>query len=356
MIGDPTKKKSANAANTTDSNSNSKHHENELRILDADDIPTDLSENATIVVNLHQAVFPMHSVLGWYRVSATDDGPVANDLLLTRQLQQHYKNHGHEKDAGAEAVTSATDTAGEDTDTPFVFALLQVPPPSTAAAGSGKTAADSDKDEELPLTLYQLFDPASPSGSAAATSAENTNAVLIGLDHWNLATSEPERIAVERVVREQPQESGGDAAGPQNSMYVSKTSSLQYSLQAIQERLAVLAHFLEETAAGRVPLNHSLLRDVQGLMCQLGPIAAAKNTAQVHSAPTADTASTSTDSLDLDSESSNILQQLAILGKTVDAVTGYTEKFRIVHSDTSSNSRPTTVGRDRRDMTSRLML
>jgi hypothetical protein len=362
MIGDPTKKKSANAANTTDSNSNSKHHENELRILDADDIPTDLSENATIVVNLHQAVFPMHSVLGWYRVSATDDGPVANDLLLTRQLQQHYKNHGHEKEAGADTDTTA-DTTSADTDTPFVFALLQVPSATTAAAG--KTEADKDKDEELPLTLYQLFDPASPSGSVAATSADNTNAVLIGLDHWNLATSDPERIAVERVVREQPQESGGDAAGPQNSMYVSKTSSLQHSLQAIQERLAVLAHFLEETAAGRVPLNHSLLRDVQGLMCQLGPIAAAKNAnahananiAQLQAAPTAaaDTASTSTtDSLDL--ESSNILQQLAILGKTVDAVTGYTEKFRVVHSDTNSNSRPATVGRDRRDMTSRLML
>jgi hypothetical protein len=64
---------------------------------------------------------------------------------------------------------------------------------------------------------------------------------------------------------------------------------------------------------------------------------------------------TTTTSADLDLDESSMLQQLAILGKTVDAVTGYTEKFRVVH-DTSTNSRPATVGRERRDMTSRHML
>jgi hypothetical protein len=49
-----------------------------------------------------------------------------------------------------------------------------------------------------------------------------------------------------------------------------------------------------------------------------------------------------------------VLQQLAILGKTVDAVTGYTEKFRVVHD--TSNSRPAAVGRERRDLASRLLL
>jgi hypothetical protein len=352
MVGDPLNQKKT-AAQT------SEHADHDIRILDADDIPTDSSEGATIVVNLHQAVFPAHKVMGWYRVSATEEGPVANDLLLTRQLQQHYKNHGHEKEEDTDtAVTDAAATTSADTDidTPFLFALLQVPSATTAAkAAKDKADSESDKDEELPLTLYQLFDPAAPSGSAAATSAENMNAVLIGLDDWKLATSEPERIAVERVVREQPQESAGAnmAAtynGPVHSKYVTKTASLQHSLQAIQERLAVLAHFLEETAAGKIPPNHSLLRQVQGLMCQLGPIAAAKNTL-AHSVVPATTTSTTT-TADLD-DSSNLLQQLAILGKTVDAVTGYTEKFRVVHE---TSSRPATVGRERRDMTSRLML
>jgi hypothetical protein len=358
MVGDPTKTANANA--NANANADNKHHENEIRILDADDIPTDSSEGATIVVNLHQAVFPAHSVLGWYRVSATDDQPVPNDLLLTRQLQQHYKNHGHEKDQDATTDTDA------DADTPFIFALLQVPTAATTTATTtAAKTADSEK-EELPLTLYQLFDPAAAPKSAAATSAQNMNAVLIGLDHWNLATSEPERIAVERVVREQPQESasGGGAsnslAAPAHSMYVSRTASLQHSLQAIQERLAVLDTLLEETAAGRSPLHHSLLRQVQGLMCQLGPIAAAKNMdrAAALQAPPADNMTTTTSSsTDLD-ESSQLLQQLAIVGKTVDAVTGYTEKFRVVHETTSSSSssRPATVGRERRDMTSRLMM
>ena len=58
-----------------------------IQIRDADDIPTDVSESSTKQVNLHRAVFPQHSVFGWYRVSLQDEEPTTNDLRITQQLK-----------------------------------------------------------------------------------------------------------------------------------------------------------------------------------------------------------------------------------------------------------------------------
>ena len=328
------------SGNDDDNNNNSNNNNNNdtygttgIVIQDADDIATDISQaelaaTATIQVELHQAVFPQHAVVGWYRVSQADDQPVPNDLLQTRVLQQHYCSKSHDGQGA-----------------PFCFALLQAPAATATTAATATGNNEKAADEELPLTLYQLQDPSTTSSGIA----DMSKTVLVGMDHWTLATSDAEKIAVERVVREQPAPNKDNGAGTTtavHSAFATKTVGLQHSLQAIQERLVVLVTFLEETAAGTIAPNHSLLRQVQGLMCQLGPIAAAGGGGN----------STTTDAItDLSLSSSAsplphdtaILQQLAVLGKTVDAVSAYTEKFRLMHDSATGSSR-TVGGRDSR--------
>lgn len=96
-------------------------------------------------VELHQAVFPQHHVLGWYRVSNAEPG--TQDLQLTQQLQSIY-------------------APGQ----PFLFALL---------------AVEESQENELPLTLYQFSD----------------NNALVAVEGWELQTNPAERVALEHSVR-----------------------------------------------------------------------------------------------------------------------------------------------------------
>jgi hypothetical protein len=117
-----------------------------LEVLDAEEIPTDLSETTKQQVALHQAVFPQHVVVGWYRVS-TESTPTADDLVTTQRLQEHFGDH-------------------------FLLCFTQT---------------DGDVDS-LPMTLYSI-----------------ESDVLVALDGWKLETSEAEKIAVETVVRQKPE-------------------------------------------------------------------------------------------------------------------------------------------------------
>uniref|UniRef100_A0A7R9WUP6 MPN domain-containing protein n=1 Tax=Craspedostauros australis TaxID=1486917 RepID=A0A7R9WUP6_9STRA len=266
----------------------SKHNSNTatlLEIQDADDIPTEISEATTLQIGLHQAVFPQHAVVGWYRVSQEDE-PTAQDLQTTKKLRDHF----------------ALDQ--------FVFCQLQV----DGNSNSGGANADEPKEvtstleEELPMNLYQVHVPDDKPASA----------VLLAMDpsNWNLATSESERIAVERVIREQPTTSAvadtsDDAAIASQSnasaYYNHQTDAVQFSLRSMSDRLNVLIQFLEDTHAGKIPPNHGLMRDVVTLTMMLGPIASQTKRQ-----------STSVDS--------HVLAHLATLGKVVSVVQAYTEK------------------------------
>jgi COP9 signalosome complex subunit 6 len=248
-----------------------------LQIRDADDIPTEISEASTVQVELHRAVFPQHSVVGWYRVSQStqDDEPNANDLNITQQLKQHHAPNSM-----------------------FCFCLLQVQ--NQQQAQSQKQEASSTKNtttlnKELPINLYSL------------ASVENTP-ILLGLSNWQLETAEPERIAVERVMKEQPQQ----LDGPQSSIYVSQAKSMENSLGSMEERIQVLIGFLEATKEGKIPPNHSLLRQVQALLYSLGPLS---------------------NMADSGRDDSETLAHLAAVAKTVSAVQSYTDKFRIIHEN-----------------------
>ena len=313
----------------------------QLEINDADDIPVDLSETAATQVSLHTAVFPKHAVVGWYRATLTDDQPTQADLVLTQKLQAHYQSSL--KVAAIEGQQQGQQPPSSETsNSPFVFALLQVPtatPPRDPSAdddASKKVAGvQDDDDDQFPLTLYEV----------------SSNA-LVALENWTLETSSAERIAVERVVREQPVQqraqhhaADGSTDSKRSSPFMDQCDQIQLSLQAIQERLAVLRQFLKETQANTSPKKSSIsiVRQVQGLLYQLGPVSVVASTAA--------TTSSSINSLDAIRALSGgqaagevatsgdpnghyppmVLQQLAVLAKTVDTIQSYTEKFRVSH-------------------------
>jgi hypothetical protein len=61
-----------------------------LEVLEADDIPVEVSEASILQVDLHTAVFPKQKVVGWYRVSAENEEPTPVDLSVTMSLKEHY--------------------------------------------------------------------------------------------------------------------------------------------------------------------------------------------------------------------------------------------------------------------------
>jgi len=249
-----------------------------LCVTDAEDVPVNRSDKATTQIQLHQAVFPLHQVVGWYRVSsAADDSssPTPEDLLLSEQLLKHYQSSSN--------------------GIPFLFTLLQVK--------ETNNNNDNNEDEQLPLQIFRV---------------DAHQQVLVGVDDdWKLETAVAERIAVERVMKEQPVNNNNhDGNNHQQDVpkYVAATTTVQQSVQAMHERLAVVEEYLTAVAAGTLPWDAALVRQVQGLLLTTGPIAAA-------SSQSSSSASASTDDL---------LQQLAVLAKTVSAVQQYTDKVRAV--------------------------
>jgi hypothetical protein len=300
-----------------------------LEIRDAEDIPVDLSEAALLQEQLHRAVFPSDRVVGWYRVSESD-AIGESDVALTRRLAGHYSPRGGSPSSREEA--------------PFVFALLVISgdkkgdakktPSSSSSPSKTDDGGDGDDDEAaLPLSLYRL---------------DGEGAALLHLPDWALETLDPERIAVERVLREQPSSSSSSssrrrhprsATAPEaaslkpappaaeadfddfdfdesTSRFVRHADALDKSLAAIHKRLEVLRSFLEDTAAGRVPYNPPLLRQVNAVVVHAASIQRPRRPAG-------------------GGASSSPLVPLAHLVKTADAVRQYAEKFRVAHESSA---------------------
>jgi hypothetical protein len=249
-----------------------KDKEQVLQIQDADDINTDTSEASSLQVELHRAVFPQHSVVGWYRVALNDEDPNASDLQTTKLLRQHY------------APSSL-----------FCFCLLQV-------QKQKKEKSLDTMSKDLPINIYEIHEV-------------DSRSVLLGLSDWKLETSEPERIAVEKVMKERPLAAEGSKA---HNSYVSNSKSIQTSLQSMKERVALLISFLRMSQEGKIPINHNLLRQVQTLLHCLGPLG--ESVEKVGSGNTYD---------------ADLLSHLAAVAKTVSAVQSYTDKFRLVYENKS---------------------
>jgi hypothetical protein len=245
----------------------------QLQIRDADDIPVEISEVSKLQVDLHQAVFPQHNVVGWYRVSVENGEPTREDLKITQTLQGHFAPN----------------------DEPFCFCLLQV---QKIAAKGDAMKTDDNLRKDLPVNLFEL------------QRVENS-AILIGLSKWELETSEPERIAIERVMKDRPSE--GEDGNPSQNLFIVETKTMQSSLRSMKERVEVLASLLEDMHEGNVPYDPVLLRRVQGLAASLGPLSQHVKGGE-----------------DKDVQ---MLVHLAIVGKTMSSLQSYTDKFRLMHEN-----------------------
>ncbi|GKY95864.1 hypothetical protein MPSEU_000547000 [Mayamaea pseudoterrestris] len=272
-----------------------------LQINDADDIPTDASETAKTQVSLHQAVYPDLQVVGWYRVVNSNAEPTKTDLELTIKLQQHYQ--------ACQFVYCVLEAAAANTDKKKAAAMNESVAPHEE---------NTKDDDDLPFTLYQLCN----------------NHVLQACEHWHLDTADAERIAVERVMRDQPQQQVAGAAGtlavlqPPDRRFQHHATELSHSLQAIQERVSLLEAFLikvqtehAENATTAV-FPFSLLRKIQSVLLHMGPLAQSSRQGDCDAITT--TAATATATWNCS------VEHLAALCHAVDACQSYVDKFRVV--------------------------
>jgi len=255
-------------------------------VLDADDIPVEISEASTLQVNLHTTVFPKHKVVGWYRVvgqtSASEDiEPSAEDLQITQVLKEHYALNDF-----------------------FSFCLLKVQSKQNTMDDDEMKMEETNTstlNKELPIHLYQLGN------------YEN-HAILLNIANWQLETSPAERLSVERVMKEKP-------VGSNEVMYVTETKAMQHSLLSMRERVQVLVVYLKNVQEGRIPVCYDILRQIQQIVSSLGPLSKLAETS----------------SNEGEEEDVELLAHLAIVGRTVNTIQAYTEKFRVINESRNNS-------------------
>ncbi|VEU39278.1 unnamed protein product [Pseudo-nitzschia multistriata] len=281
---------------TTGNLNNSNVHEGPLiQVLDADDIPVEVSETSTMQVDLHKAVFPKHKVVGWYRAVAShsDDEeiePTSEDLGITKLLKNHYTSSDLES---------------------FCFCLLKVQKenkgdcqePGDDAAMKTEDATTDTLNKELPINLYEL-------------QKFNNNTVLVGLSNWQLDTSPAERIAVERVMKDQPLDGleSESSQSPSQNPFILETKAIGHSLTSMNDRVEFLVAYLKDIQEGKTPVDHGILRQIQQIVGCLGPLS------------TLATCTNEGEEKDL-----QLLTHLAIVARTVNSMQSYTEKFRVMN-------------------------
>jgi len=282
-------------------------------------------------IDLHRKVFPMHEVIGWYRVSNDPEGgPTEEDLRMNNGKMREYN----------ESPLFVLMNAGS-----------QEPISEKKSGKEGSSKGDEareklERDEQLPLSVYETLVTVNPSEDEA-----QPRAVFVNLE-FELETFEPERIAVEKVFKTQP----SMVAATASSVAASKASrsdteirkadgkgeksdepgtapkaaiippsgldmhlqSIQSSIQAMNTRVAILIDFLKKTQSGEIPTSHKLLRQIDSLVRQLPFVMSSSNSRL---------------SRELDNEYDDMLMlsYLASVAKAAKAVQGYTEKFRLVH-------------------------
>mmetsp|Transcript_11809 Transcript_11809/g.33911 ORF Transcript_11809/g.33911 Transcript_11809/m.33911 type:complete len:368 (-) Transcript_11809:341-1444(-) len=279
-----------------------------IEVLDADDIPVEVSETSTMQVDLHKAVFPKHKVVGWYRVVASqaeneEIEPTHEDLNITKLLKAHYASSDSESFCfcllKVQNESQGNSQGVEDTNTSGDAAMK---------TEDGATTATNTLSKELPINLYELHN-------------FNNNTILVGLSNWQLETSPAERIAVERVMKEQPLEELGEDGG--DNLFAIETKAVGHSLTSMKDRVGVLTNYLQEIQKGNRPINHDMLRQIQQIVGSLGPLS-----------------SLAACTGDGEEEDVQFLAHLAIVARTVNSMQSYTEKFRLVNEQKTVSSEP----------------
>jgi len=288
---------------------------------------TQFQENVKTKIELHNMVFPTHQVLGWYRVddvcntSNSIHDPTPNDLAITNGPMVKL------------------------TENPM-FLLMN------ASANSLETNhVDDEKngeldDNELPISIFELL--VDNAGQAA----------FVGME-FELETFEPERIAVEKVLKTQPSTvpptvaaSKGYPSSLQDTPETNQAKqdqnpskphstyahsalnvqlqSLQNSIQSMDTRINVLINYLQKAQEGSIPSNPRLLRHIQNIISQL-PIRT----------PQPDMLQSK---LQDELHESLILSFVATVAKTSQTIEQYSEKFRSVYESNAHRDARRTAG------------
>ncbi|KAL7514902.1 hypothetical protein ACHAXN_012176 [Cyclotella atomus] len=299
-----------------------------ISIVDAEELDpsTAASSSALTKIELHRKVFPLHNVVGWYRVGEKD--PTSLDLSRSRGEISKY--------------CSAP-----------LFLLMD---PCTEDVKQ----YDIVDDDQLPLMVYETVEE---SGGG------NNNAACFVNVNFELETFDPERIALEKVFRDAPKPAvvmkkkedddkmGNIGEDPQRKVKKCKKEEtkseivssepknkgekvtpskldqgldgLQCSIRAMNARMRILLEFLRRVDKGEVPRDDGLLKSVNGLIQQL-PLVCAALEEGVASSLSDNVGNSRTPLRELENEYNDtmLLSYLAVVAKTAKSVHTYTEKYR----------------------------
>ncbi len=221
-------------------------------------ITTDQQKVITTKIELHRKVFPLHQVVGWYRVVVDNNDnkndeqedvvPTDHDLLITNSFMMKYnqehlplfllmdattrKSNNCTTDHSSVNKTSANNhrsgndnlynhveekhakkTKNDNDHTILVSSpsrmmgtmITTTSLSSTITITSGIQAREKlDREEELPITIYQSVTTSTNTSTIINNHNPNDNehVVFINLD-FEVSTYEPERIAIEQVFKSQ---------------------------------------------------------------------------------------------------------------------------------------------------------
>jgi len=302
LFGSSSVRKCANSSPQSATTPNPDTKEKEfVEVFDADDIPVEVSDASIEQVNLHKAVFPMHKVVGWYRVVAPaeneDIEPTPEDLSITKKLKQHY--------------------ASLESDF-FCFCLLKVQAkqaqPTEQGSGDDEMKTEDSTDatdtlsKELPINLYKLHN------------LNEQVTVMLGLSNWQLETSPAERLSVERVMKERPSDefgmdgNGDSGANTSCNPYLIEAKAMQHSLASMKDRIQVLVSYLRDVQEGKREMDNGLMRMIQQIVHSFGPLSSLAGATS-----------------EGEEEDVELLAHLAIVARTVNTIQSYTEKFRVMN-------------------------
>ncbi len=353
-------------------------------------------------IELHQKVFPMHEVVGWYRIDTSttssnnnnnnDDEdvlPTEADLMINNGWMKEYNQSplfvlmdANEKTISSSSAEKGTGTNsnGDEKDPKKKKNDMNTNTnnSSTIKTYNSKEGEDAreklDRDEQLPLSIYETMN-------------NGSGGVFVNLD-FELETFEPERIAVEKVFQTQPKTSGtsssrstaaaaaaASASTTKKSSGSSKPStnpedgndttttaantttqvqfespaaaeiqSLITSIDAMNTRIAVLLDFLHKTKSGEIPPNHALLRQVGSLINQL-PLVLGKGVfSDSDSGGSANLEEGKMENVILANEFEDeyddmlIVSFLAAIAKTTKSVLSYSARFRVMNTSGRKDS------------------
>jgi COP9 signalosome complex subunit 6 len=317
-------------------------------------------------IELHQKVFPMHQVVGWYRV-------VDNNLM-----QNHPSSNQDEADHRMDVLPTDKDLEIHNGwmkqfhENP-IFVLMdateknpkqgeyKVEESSNVIITDGEKARRKlDWDEQLPFTIYECIkggSNTSNSADALQSDSVHNSAVFVNLD-FELEMFEPERIAVERVLNQKStaamqrvptnnnrnkDKDATDEVSEHNDLddhdlpnpTVGHVESILTSIDAINARISILLDFLYNTRDGIIEPDYDLLRQVMSLVRQMPlvlgrhPLYQNLNSGSEVSGKIGVGGGGIQEEFNREYNDTVVMSYLATLAKLAKTIVGYSEKFHI---------------------------